>query len=122
MKNKNISYRSVGFPHHYASELLIQGKWYYFDPNMEPSMSDSQRLETNWKGYADSLKKYYDRTHFADLDWKFGNNLRVVQGQVNAKVATNARIFQTITHYLSRTLWLVPLILVFAKKKNKVRT
>ena len=118
MKNKNISYRSVGFPHHYASELQINGKWYFFDPNMEPSISDSQRLESNWNGYPDSLKKYYDRTHFSDLDWKFGKNLRVTRGNINSKVAPNAALFQLVTHYLSRTLWIIPLVIALKIRKS----
>lgn len=116
MRRKGISYRSVGFPHHYASELAFQNNWYFFDPNMEPKLSDSDRCEQRWKGSADSLKKFYDRNHFKDLDWKFGNNLPVTLGLVNATPAPHAVIFQTVTYYLSRTLWLIPLILAFRRR------
>ena len=51
MKRKNISYRSVGFPHHYAVELNINNGWYFFDTNMEPNISDSDRLESRWKAW-----------------------------------------------------------------------
>lgn len=117
MKRKNISYRSVGFPHHYATELMFDNKWYYFDPNMEPDIPDSSRLESKWNCCADSLKKYYDTTRFKDLDWKFGNN-NVTIGKVNARPAPNAEIFHTTTKYLSKTLWLFPLILVFYRRKK----
>ena len=30
LRNKNISYRSVGFPHHYAMEVLINKNWHFF--------------------------------------------------------------------------------------------
>lgn len=118
MKIKNIPYRCVGFPHHYATELMFDGKWYFFDPNMEPNISDSDRLESKWNCCADSLKKYYDSKRFKDLDWKFGKNLHVTLGKVNAVTAPNASLFHTTTKYLSKTLWLFPLLVVFASRKK----
>ena len=117
MKRKSISYRSVGFPHHYASELNLQGKWYFFDPNMEPNITDSQRLENRWNCCADSLKKYYDTTRYTDLDWKFGKNLQVTLGKVDARPAPKAIVFQDITKYLSKGIWMVPLFFAFKRKK-----
>jgi hypothetical protein len=117
MKRKNISYRFVGFPHHYATELMFNNNWYFFDPNMEPNIPDSARLESKWNCCADSLKKYYDTTRFKDLDWKFGNN-NVIHGKINAPTAPNAEIFHTTTNYLSKTLWLFPLIVVFYRKRK----
>ena len=113
LKRKNISYRSVGFPHHFALEVSIKDKWYYFDPNMEPHISDVERLEENWKCCADNLKKYYDTSRFKDLDWKFGVNTKVSQGKINQRFAGNARIFQTSTSVLSKILWCFPLLLLF---------
>lgn len=119
MHRKNISYRSIGFPHHYASELFFNNSWYFFDPNMEPTITDSQRSESNWHLSVDSLKKYYDRTHYPDLDWKFGNNQNVTTGNSNANVAPRAKIFQAITGYLSKSLWILPIIFVFSRKRNR---
>ncbi len=118
MKRKNISYRYVGFPHHYATELKFNNNWYFFDPNMEPNIPDSERLESKWNCCADSLKKYYDTTRFKDLNWKFGKNLTVVFGNVNATPAPHARLFQTTTGYLSKTLWLFPLVIIFYHRKK----
>jgi hypothetical protein len=118
MKRKNIPYRFVGFPHHYATELKFDNNWYFFDPNMEPNIPDSARLESKWNCCADSLKKYYDTTRFKDLDWKFGKNLNVKFGNVNAATAPNAEIFHTTTKYLSKTLWLFPLLIVFYRRKK----
>lgn len=119
MKKKNIDYRSVGFPHHFATELKIKGQWYYFDPNMEPNISDSDRLESKWNGYADSLKKYYDTTRFPNLNFIFGKNQKVAFGKTNDVNAPNANIFHTATRYLSKTLWLFPLIIVFYRNKKQ---
>lgn len=118
MKRKGISYRFVGFPHHYASELMFDGKWYFFDPNMEPNIPDNERLESKWNCCADSLKKFYDTTRFKDLDWKFGKNLHVTLGNVNAPTAPHASLFHTTTKYLSKTIWLFPLLIVFTRRKK----
>ena len=118
MKRKHIAYRSVGFPHHYATELRFKNNWYFFDPNMEPNIPDSDRLESRWNCCADSLKKYYDTTRFKDLDWKFGKNLNVTMGKVNAAAAPRVSIFHTTTKYLSKTLWLFPLLIVFYRRRK----
>lgn len=118
MKRKNISYRYVGFPHHYATELKFDNNWYFFDPNMEPNIPDSARLESKWNCCADSLKKYYDSARFKDLDWKFGTHLNVKFGKENAATAPHAEIFHTTTKYLSKTLWLFPLIVVLYRRKK----
>ena len=119
MKRKHIDYRSVGFPHHFATELRFNNNWYFFDPNMEPNISDSERLEIKWNCCADSLKRYYDTSRFKDLDWKFGKNLQVTFGKQNVTAAPNAILFQATTKYLSKTLWLFPLILVFYPKRKE---
>lgn len=121
LKRKNISYRSVGFPHHFALEVLINDKWYYFDPNMEPNISNEERQEENWKESVDKLKKYYDTSRFKDLDWKFGVNTKVTQGKVNQKFAGNAKIFQSVTSVLSRIAWCFPLLLLFYRSRRHKR-
>ena len=118
LRRKKISYRSVGFPHHFALEVLVNDKWYYFDPNMEPAMTNEQRLEDNWKCCADNLKKYYDTSRFNDLDWKFGKNYKVTQGKINQSFAANAKIFQSATSVLSKIMWCFPLLLLFYKSRR----
>ena len=118
LRRKKISYRSVGFPHHFALEVLVNNNWYYFDPNMEPKISNEERLEENWKCCADNLKKYYDTTRFKDLDWKFGNNQKVTQGKINQTYAANVKIFQTFTAALSKILWCFPLLLLFYRSRR----
>jgi hypothetical protein len=118
LKRKGYSYRSVGFPHHYAMEFLIDNQWYYFDPNMEPSIPDSCRIETKWECLADNLKKYYDTGRFKDLDWKFGKSMPVFRGQVNASPAPHATVFQTSTQYLSKILWVFPMVAAFYPRRK----
>ncbi len=122
MKRKNISYRSVGFPHHYAIELCFNNSWYFFDPDMEPSIPDIERIEANWKGSTDNLKKYYTSDNSKFLDWGFGKSLKVKVGNRNADPAPRAFIFQLVTKYLSRILWLFPLIFFYLQKRNNSKT
>lgn len=108
MKSKNISYRSIGFPHHYAVELNFDNDWYFFDPDMEPNIKAKERAEEKWNQSADSLKKYYALS-VNHLDWGFGKSQKVDIGKINAKPAPNASIFQSVTKFLSKTLWIFPL-------------
>jgi hypothetical protein len=118
MKRKNISYRPIGFPHHFAIELKLKDSWYFFDPNMEPNISDSDRIETRWNYSGDNLKKYYDTTRYTRLDWMFGNNLKVKVGETNAVIAPNIKMFHSATGFLSKTLWIFPLVLIFYRRKK----
>jgi hypothetical protein len=108
MKEKKVPFRSVGFPHHYATELQFKNNWYFFDPNMEPKIKEKERKQVNWKGSADSLKKFY-RGDNQYLNWTFGNSVPIVFGVPNADPAPHAEVFQSITKYLSKILWLFPL-------------
>ncbi len=128
LRRRNIDYRPVGFPHHYALETNVKGDWYYFDPNMEPNIPNSERLESKWKDSADNLKKYYDNRRFTDLDWKFGKNLAVTIGTVNDRPARNAARFQNATMIFSRLAWCLPLLVLAwgyrrsaVKKKSPVK-
>jgi len=118
-KRKNINYRSVGFPHHFAMEAFVDDHWYYMDANMEPNISMAERKEESWKCCADKLKQYYDKDRFRDLDFKFGNGQTTTLGVINEQPAKNAKIFQTATGYASKLLWCLPLlILAYRRRKS----
>ncbi len=118
LRKKGISYRHLGFPHHYALDVLVNGKWYFFDPNMEPNMNKEERSENGWKYHSDSLKKYYKRSSAADMEYVFGDGLTAQKGIINENPAPNARLFQATTGILSKTLWCFPLILLFLRSGN----
>lgn len=117
LRNKNISYRKVGFPHHYALETFINKNWYFMDANMEPAIAKEQRMASNWNHQNDQLKKYYDTNRFNDLDYQFGSGIIATNGPVNEVPALNARIFHAVTSILSKILWCFPLLLIFFKTK-----
>lgn len=118
LRRKGLNYRSVGFPHHFALEVQVQNQWCYFDPNMEPAISNNERTEAFWGGKADNLKKYYDTIRFKDLDWKFGKGLSVTHSAVNQRFAKNVKLFQDVTGIASKVLWIFPLLLVFYKRRR----
>ena len=115
LRKKNFSYRCIGFPHHYALEVLVNKNWYFFDPDMEPQITQKHRLLGSWKHSNDRLKQYYNSSRFKDLDFVFGSGLTAVIGKINEVPALNARIFQATTGVLSKIAWLFPLLLIFYK-------
>ena len=118
LKQKHIPYRHLGFPHHYAIDVLINGKWYFFDPNMEPNMAKEQRCEDGWKYNSDSLKQYYDKSKMEDMEFALGDGLLAIKGPVNEVPAPNARLFQATTAVLSKILWCFPLLLLYLRSKK----
>ena len=121
LRDKKLNYRSLGFPHHYAMEVLINKEWYFFDANMEPGITKEQRMLTSWKHHNDHLKQYYDAARFADLDYQFGTNLTATVGAVNEIPAQKAKAFHTVTGILSKIAWLFPLILIFYRPRLKAK-
>jgi len=111
LHSKQYDYRSVGFPHHFALEFGVGYQWYYFDPNMEPKISQSDRAQQVWNGDPKRLCSYYDKNRFNDLDWKLGSN-QVTYGKVNEPIAADATIFHSMTGFLSKTFWLMPLLML----------
>ncbi len=118
-RRKNIDYRSIGFPHHYALELKANNSWYFFDPNLEPVMSKEQRSSINWQTMTGSLKQYYKPTIQSGFGYMFGS-VSPVFGKTNADPAPNAALFQKATIWLSRLFWSFPL-LILALRNYRLR-
>ncbi|MFN8250087.1 MAG: hypothetical protein U0T68_14130 [Ferruginibacter sp.] len=119
LKRKKIDYRKVGFPHHYALEVKVQDRWYYFDPNMEPKMNLTQRIHENWNGDNDLLKQYYDSAKHHNLSYQFGDKQKAAFGTINEIPAQRLKLFQDTTSILSKIAWCFPLILLFATKRSR---
>lgn len=118
MKRNKVPYRSLGFPHHYATELNFNNSWYFFDTDMEPEMTPEDRDVRNWKHSADSLKRFYHK-NLSAVEYGFGNSQQAQLGEINAIPAPRASLFQNTTQYLSKLLWLFPLIIVVYPRKTK---
>jgi hypothetical protein len=120
LRNKKISYRSLGLPHHYAMEVLINNEWFFCDANMEPGISKQQRMLSHWKHQTNILKQYYDPTRYPDLDYQFGKNQIVTVGAINEIPAQKATFFHAVT-VLSKIAWLFPLAFILAPLRIKVK-
>ncbi|MFZ4057015.1 MAG: hypothetical protein ACOYKE_02700 [Ferruginibacter sp.] len=119
LRKKGFPYRHVGFPHHYALEVLHNNEWYFFDPDMEPTLQMEERRLSNWKHQSDALKPFYDTLRFKDLDFKFGIQQMATTGTINEIPAQHAHLFQTVTHYVSRMAWCIPLLLAFYRTRRQ---
>jgi hypothetical protein len=93
LRDKKINYRSLGFPHHYAMEVLINKEWYFFDANMEPGITKEQRKLSN---------------------------LTVTIGAINEVPAQKAKYFHIVTGMFSKIAWLFPLIFIFYRSRPVV--
>lgn len=107
-RQNHVPYRPVYYEHHYALEAYIDGKWYYADPNMEPVYPNGRRT---------SLKALVDSGYLANIYRHVLSPQQVKEllgtpryGEVNLPVAAKARLFHTVTKFLSRWLWLWPLL------------
>jgi len=115
LRDKNFSYRSLGFPHHYALEVLVDGQWYFFDTNMEPSVTKEQRSLVHWQHRNDVMKLYYDAAVHADINYQFGNNTTALIGAVNEEPGKRVAFFHIVTGVVSKIGWLIPLLLLLYK-------
>ncbi|MBS1488890.1 MAG: hypothetical protein JST43_15015 [Bacteroidetes bacterium] len=116
-RRRNITYRSVRFKEHYAMEGKIAGNWYYFDSNLEPDFSivprksikyliDNNELPIIYKDHIDSAKL---KTELEFLGY----------GELNQVAAPRAKLFHICTKFLSKTLWLLPLVWVFLMYRKR---
>jgi hypothetical protein len=119
-RRKGISYRKVGFPHHYTIEVASQGKWYFFDPDLEPAMNLSQREHSAWQGKGENLKQFYvAKVDQKDLDFHFGDSQQKAElGIINEVPAANLRAFQNVTALLSKILFFFPLFILYRRVRS----
>ena len=121
LRNKKISYRSLGLPHHYAMEVLIDNEWYFCDANMEPGISKEKRKLSSWKHQTDLLKENYDTNRYPNLDYQFGKNQMVSVGEINEIPARKATFFHAATGVLSKIAWLFPLAFALFNLRLKAK-
>lgn len=114
-----FNYRSVGFPHHYAVQIGIGLQWYFFDADMEPSLTIQDRKFSSWNGKNDELKKYYLCKTPAVLDYEFGIHQKANFGTPNVSPAPHLKSFHSVTFLLSRILWLFPLLGILLVQRRK---
>lgn len=123
-----ITHRAVGMglsvKGHYATEVRIANKWHYFDPNQEVN------LDTMIKYNYPDLKTIKDKKHLHNnvlyknmdsLNTVWYINKPLIYKYLNGLDGKNARLFQTLTNFISKYLGFILLgILItnFVKSKK----
>jgi hypothetical protein len=124
-KRKGFSVRKVGFfadrgyGGHFCFEAFYNNRWHFFDPDLEPKLTIM--IGNHFPGIAELVKNdsLIDQLYYKE-DKKLIKQLLITYsyGPVNKFPATNARIYQYVTKYLSYTLWLwIVLIYFFVRKR-----
>lgn len=120
LEDKGLNCRVVFWPKHFAIQSYINGKWTYFDSNLEPVITDEQRVNEKWLYNPDSLAIAYNK----DLNWvatTFGNPVTIKYGKIDEKPGAHALLFQKITKVLSRIAFLFPLLwFVYLTRKKTI--
>ena len=98
LKKIGVPYRKVGLKGHFALEANLNGKWYYFDANLEPhfpkgrkSLEELIRNNELYAGYEGHLTQQKFNDVFSAIDY----------GKPNVALAPNATIFHRVTFPLS---------------------
>lgn len=124
-KRKGIDVRKIGFyakeyGGHFCFEAFFNGKWHFFDPDMEPKLSIMRKNHfpsiaelTQNDSLLHSLYTKEDRNFVEKLF------LSYTYGPVNKFPAPNAIVFQYMTKFLSYFSW-VPFILLYLLVGRKV--
>ena len=118
LQRKGIEYHPVYFPHHYALEAHLGDRWYYLDANMEPEMELEDRMHRNWRSENEKLKRFFPHADSAQLSYRFGNSEKATLGPVNHQPALRVRLFQNATATISKLAWIIPLSLIFVRRKK----
>ena len=131
LQSKKLDCRPVKFPDHFTIQCRINGKWNYFDPDLEPKILPEQRSNEEWLINSDSLalaykdviafkEKYNNRTDV--IDSTFGKPIIPVYGEINAVQAPNTRLFQKVSKPLSKIAFIFPLLLFFYINRKRVKS
>lgn len=121
LEDKGLNCRVVFWPKHFAIQSYIDGKWTYFDSNLEPVIADEQRVNEKWLHSPDSLAIAYNK----DSKWvstTFGNPVKIKYGKIDEKPGAHALIFQRITKPLSKIAFIFPLLWFVYLNRKKTNT
>jgi len=120
-ERKGIPFRKVGFEHHFTVEGSFNGRWYYFDPDMEPDFASVKRESLQSLVEKNEIFRLYKNTKdSAEIADGLANHY---YGEVNSSPAPNATIFHEVTKFASKFLWFIPLsfFLIAIYKSYKMR-
>ena len=119
IKVRKIGFFADGYGGHFCFEAFFGGKWHFFDPDLEPKLS--LMVSNHFPSVFELVKNdsLLHQMYFKqDKDYIEKLFLSYSYGPVNKFPATNARIYQHTTKFLSYTSWLLLVLLyLFMQKK-----
>ena len=116
---RKVTFLADGYGGHFCFEAHYDGKWHFFDPDMEPKLSIMIAAHfppaSNLVRNDSLLRNLYFRRDGEYIEKLFAS---YSYGPVNKFPASKAKLFQYITKYLSYTMWLwLSLLYFFVSKK-----
>ncbi|RYY88637.1 MAG: hypothetical protein EOO15_08395 [Chitinophagaceae bacterium] len=111
LRRKGFDVRKILFPTHFAFEARIGGKWYFFDPDVEPNVNIHNMADVATIANSPNLNGIYEGVADQVLLHKYFDNYRI--GPINAQPAPNAAIFHQVTYWLSKLAFLFPLFILY---------
>ncbi|MCX8020060.1 MAG: hypothetical protein N2747_06155 [Chitinophagaceae bacterium] len=128
LRRKGYFVRKVGFKGkifnrgHYCLEVFYNGSWHLIDSNMEPDLSVLATYQFPSMSYLAShpeiLLQAYSHVPKEEVLDLF---LSYSYGKINENPAPRATIYHQITRFLSYTLWIFLLALLFIVRKKYKR-
>lgn len=98
LQSKNLDCRPVKFPDHFTVQCRIDGKWNYFDPDLEPKILPEQRLNQEWFLNADSLPLAYKEV--IAFKEKYNNRTNVIASTFKNKSYQNTGKLTLFKHHI----------------------
>ncbi len=111
LHKKGIKTRSVRMPNHFATEVLINGKWGYFDVSLKPVFKNNPRMSTNdLINNPDYLKDAYIFSFSENFLDKLETNFNIEHvrfDKINAFPARKMLFIHRVTRFLSYFGWIL---------------
>jgi hypothetical protein len=120
LKRKNIPVRKSESRDHLAIEVSSKGEWFYFDPALDHPAKAAMGLHGNSYRQDGNPERYNDPGHGEHVQAP-GKELTANLNSTYSTGNINLQQFQTATGILSKTLWLLPLAMMFLVKKRSFK-
>jgi hypothetical protein len=118
-RKKGINYKTIQFNAHYAVAGKIEGRWYFFDTNIEPTFKNGKRPSVDKLDNFEYVEDIYPQLSNEEVERVLG---KPQLSEDNPQLATNMAIFHKISYFISKSLWFFCFLgFLLCLKLNKVK-
>lgn len=127
LKIKGYQVRKVGFFNnafngHFCYEAFYNGKWHFYDPDLEPDMAVLNAYDRpDIKYLVDHRDVLMQAYHKQDPEKVKSLFPTYFYGKPNERLAKNASIYQAVTKFLSYSIWIFFLLAFLWVNRKYVR-